>query len=206
MSAPSFTADDTAMLLIDHQVGAVGWARSIPFDRMEANALALAKTAKGNGIPLLFASSIDANALGPRPAAPEEAAPGRFGSPIKRQRAVHVMDEGDFASVVGETGRRKLIIAGVGNEVCTVHLTLTALCLGYEVQVVADAGGSPPKSGEDFALRRMGRAGADITSTARIVAELVHARTGERDGRIVPFVTPSHFSLCCQRSEGPVGS
>ncbi|MGW7823604.1 isochorismatase family protein [Streptomyces puniciscabiei] len=184
MSAPFFTADDAAMLLIDYRVGAVGWVRSIPFDRMEANALALAKTAKGNGVPLLFASSVDANAPGPRSAAPEEE---RLRSGIKRQGAVHVMDDEDFASVVGETGREKLIIAGV-NDACIVQPTLTALRLGYEVGVVADASGCPPEIGRDFTLRRMGGAGAFITSTAHILAEFLQTRAGQRDGKIVPFV------------------
>ncbi|MFL4952118.1 isochorismatase family protein [Streptomyces sp. MMS24-I31] len=188
MSAPSFTAGNTAMLLIAHQVGDVGRVRAIPFERMEANAMALARTAKANGIPLLFASTMDAYVPGPLPAALEEDSPEGVKARIERQGGVHVVDEEDFASVVGETGRKKLITAGVSNDVCTVHLALTALRLGYEVEVVADAGGPPPKIGQDFALRRMRGAGAAITSTAQIMAELLHVWAGRRDGKIVPFV------------------
>jgi hypothetical protein len=32
--------------LIDHQVGTMGWVRSIPFEEMKRNALMLAKTAR----------------------------------------------------------------------------------------------------------------------------------------------------------------
>jgi hypothetical protein len=73
--------------------------------------------------------------------------------------------------------------------VWTVHVTLTALRLGYEVAVVADAGGPPSTIGQDFAVRRMGRAGAAITSTAQILDELLQPWAGRRGGRILPFVT-----------------
>ncbi|MFI5645977.1 isochorismatase family protein [Kitasatospora sp. NPDC051705] len=187
MSAPSFTAADTAVLLIDHQVGAVGWIRTIPSDRMAANALALARTARANGIPLFFAYSTGAYLPGPRSVAAREDRPEGELARIGRLAGVRSVDE-DFASVVGETGRKKLIIAGVGRDVWIVHFTLTALRLGYEVAVVADAGGPPSKAGQDFAVRRMARAGAAITSTAQILAELLQPQDGWRGGRILPFV------------------
>ncbi|MFI8461818.1 isochorismatase family protein [Kitasatospora sp. NPDC085464] len=188
MSAPSFTAADTAVLLIDHQMSAVGWIRTIPSDRMAANALALARTARANGIPLFFAPSTGAYVPGPPSAALREDHPGGETARISRQAGVRTVDEEDFASVVGEAGRKKLIIAGVDRDVWIVQVTLTALRLGYEVAVVTDAGGPPSKTGQDFAVRRMGRAGAAITSTARILAELLQPRAGRCGGRILPFV------------------
>lgn len=67
MTTQHFTADNTAMLLIDHQVGTMGWVGSIAFDEMKANALALAKTAKAVGIPLILTSSMEEYAQGPLP-------------------------------------------------------------------------------------------------------------------------------------------
>ncbi|MEV4452188.1 hypothetical protein AB0K24_43615, partial [Streptomyces mirabilis] len=65
MSAQPFAADNTAILLIDHQMGTMGWVRSIPFEQMKANALALAQTAKAVGIPLVLTSSMEEYAQGP---------------------------------------------------------------------------------------------------------------------------------------------
>ncbi|MEU8510354.1 isochorismatase family protein [Kitasatospora sp. NPDC048722] len=188
MSAPSFTAADSAVLLIDHQVGAAGWIRTIPSERMAANALALARTARANGIPLFFASFEGACVAGSLSAALRGDRPGGETACLNRQADVHIVDEGDFASVLGKAGRKKLIIAGVGRDVWTVHFALTALRLGYEVAVVADAGGPPSTTRQDFAARRMGRAGAAITSTAQILAELLQPWAGRRGGRILPFV------------------
>lgn len=87
-----------------------------------------------------------------------------------------------------ETGRKKPIIAGVTNDVCTVYPTLTALRLGYDVQVVAETGGSSTKTADDIAISRMEKAGATTTSTVQLLAELAENGTGERGGKIIPFV------------------
>jgi nicotinamidase-related amidase len=65
-----------------------------------------------------------------------------------------------------------VVIAGVTNDVCTVYPALTLVSEGYEVQVVADAGGSPSKMADDMALRRMEKAGVTLTSTNQLIAEL----------------------------------
>ncbi len=66
---------------------------------------------------------------------------------------VNAMDDENFASAVKDTGRKKLIIAGVTNDVCTVYPALSLVRDGYEVQVVADGGGSPGVMADDIALR-----------------------------------------------------
>jgi hypothetical protein len=43
---------------------------------------------------------------------------------------------------------------------------------GYDVQVIADAGGSPSTIGDDMALRRMERGGVTLSSTNQVIAEL----------------------------------
>lgn len=58
------------------------------------------------------------------------------------------------------------------NDVCTVYPALSLVSQGYEVQVVADAGGSPTKMADEIALRRMERAGVTLTTTNQLIAEL----------------------------------
>src|SRR3954451_22887054 len=172
MSEQSFTAENTAMLLIDHQVGTMGWVGSISFEQLKANALALAKAAKALDIPLVLTSSMEDYAQGPLLAELEEIAPDEHTGRIQRQGVVNALDDENFAAAVQSTGRRKLIVAGVTNDVCTVFPTLTALRDGYEVQVVADAGGSPTQMADVIAIRRMERDGASITSTNQLLAAL----------------------------------
>ncbi|MEN8584669.1 isochorismatase family protein [Burkholderia sp. RS01] len=189
MSEQSFTAQNTAMLLIDHQVGTMGWVRSIEFDELKANSLALAKTAKALEIPLVLTSSMEAYAQGPLLSELADIAPEEFASRIQRQGVVNALDDENFAAAVKASGRRKLIIAGVTNDVCTVYPTLTALAEGYDVQVVADAGGSPTTRADEIAIRRMERAGATITSTNQLLAELAVSWASPEGTAILPILS-----------------
>jgi nicotinamidase-related amidase len=54
-----FTADNAAMLLIDHQVGTMSWVHSILFDEMKQNALILAKAASILKMPVVLTSSME---------------------------------------------------------------------------------------------------------------------------------------------------
>ena len=187
-TAEAFTPDNTAILLIDHQVGTMGWVGSIAFEEMKANALALAKAAKALDIPLVLTSSMEEYAQGPLLAELADIAPAEFAARVQRQGVVNAFDDKNFADAVAATGRTHLIIAGVTNDVCTVFPTLTALANGHPVQVVADAGGSPAKIADEIAIRRMDKAGATITSTNQLLAELAHNWTTENGGKIINIV------------------
>ncbi|MGW0710259.1 isochorismatase family protein [Streptomyces sp. NPDC002643] len=184
-SAEAFTPENSALLLIDHQVGTMGWVGSIAFEEMKANALALAKAAKALDMPLVLTSSMEEYAQGPLLSELAEIAPEEFAGRIQRQGVVNAFDDKNFADAVAATGRSHLIIAGVTNDVCTVYPTLTALAAGHPVQVVADAGGSPSKMADDISIRRMDKAGATITSTNQLLAELAHNWTTENGSKII---------------------
>lgn len=57
------------------------------------------------------------------------------------------------------------------NDVCTVFPALSLVGDGYEVQVIADAGGSPSKMDDDMALRHMANNGVTLSSTNLVIAE-----------------------------------
>jgi nicotinamidase-related amidase len=69
-------------------------------------------------------------------------------------------------------GKKKLIMAGLTNDVCIVYPAISAVESGYEVQVVVDAGGSPTQVADETAIRRMEKHGVTITSTNQVMAEL----------------------------------
>ena len=176
------------MLLIDHQVGTMGWVKSIPFDEMKRNALTLAQAARILKLPIVLTSSMEEYAQGPLLSELEGVLPAEFAARIKRVGIVDAMDDENFAAAVRATGRKKLIVAGVTNDVCTVYPALHLVREGYEVQVVADAGGSPTKMGDDIALRRMERGGVTLTSTIQVIAELAGNWTTPEGGQLVQVV------------------
>ncbi len=185
MSDERFTAANAALLLIDHQVGTMGWVKSISFEEMKRNALMLAQAARILKLPVVLTSSMEEHAQGPLLSELESILPAEFSARIKRFGVVNAMDDERFAAAVKATGRKKLIIAGVTNDVCTVYPALSLVRDGFEVQVVADAGGSPSKMADDIALRRMERAGVTLTTTNQLIAELAGSWTTPQGGQLV---------------------
>jgi nicotinamidase-related amidase len=179
------TGASAALLLIDHQVGTMGWVTSTSFDEMKRNAIILAKAAKILSIPTVLTSSMEEAAQGPLLSELEAILPDEFAARIKRAGIVNAMDDEAFAAAVKATGRTKFILAGVTNDVCTVYPALTLVGQGHEVQVVADAGGSPSKIADDIALRRMERAGVTLTSTNQLIAELAGSWSTPEGGQLV---------------------
>ncbi|QUP55734.1 isochorismatase family protein (plasmid) [Ralstonia syzygii] len=188
MTDERFNRDNAALLLIDHQVGTMGWVKSIPFEDMKRNALMLARTARILKLPVVLTSSMEEHAQGPLLSELESILPVEFAARVKRFGIVNAMDDEHFAAAVKATGRKKLIVAGVTNDVCTVYPALSLVRAGFEVQVVADAGGSPSRMADDIALRRMERGGVTLTTTVQLIAELAGSWTTPDGEQLVQIV------------------
>jgi nicotinamidase-related amidase len=172
MHKGAFTPDNAAMLLIDHQVGTMGWTHSHDLNLVKQNALKLARIAKAVGMPVVLTSSMEDHAQGPLLPELEQLLPEAFAARIKRPGIVNAMHHEGFNQAVKATGRKKLIVAGITTEICVTFPVLQMLDEGYEVQVSADASASWSKYGDDLALRRMEKAGATITTVDQIISEL----------------------------------
>lgn len=183
-----FDGNNAAMVLIDHQTGTMGWARSIAFDTLKTNAIMLAKSARIMGMPIVLTSSMEEFVQGPLLAEFAEICPDAFANRVKRMGIVNAMEDESFAAAVKATGRKNIVIAGVTNDVCTVFPVLTLLEQGYNVQVVADAGGSPSEIADRVSLARMEKAGATIVSTNQVIAELAGDWSTEQGGQVVQLI------------------
>lgn len=188
MTFEKFNADETALLLIDHQVGTMGWVKSIPFEEMKRNAIMLAHTARILKMPVVLTSSMEEYAQGPLLSELQAILPVQFEQRVKRFGIVNAMDDVNFAAAVKATGRKKLVIAGVTNDVCTVYPALTLVRDGFAVQVVADAGGSPTQRADDISLRRMDKGGVTLTTTNQLIAELAGSWATPEGGELVQLI------------------
>lgn len=183
-----FTSKNAAMLLIDHQIGTMGWVGSISFEEMKLHALMLAKTAAAVKMPVVLTSSMEDHAQGPLLPELKDILPVEFEKRVLRAGIVNAMADPNFEKAVKETGRKKIIVAGVTNDVCTVYPVLDLLEKGYEVQVVADAGGSPTKFADEMSIRRMFKAGATITSTNQLIAEIAQDWSTEEGSKLLEIL------------------
>ena len=167
-----FSVHDVAILLIDHQQGTIKLARDLPHDVIVQNTRALARTAKETRMPLVLTSSMETEFQGLLLDDFQAIAPEAYEQRVKRPGMVDCWEYEDYKQAVKATGRKKLIMAGLTNDVCIVYPAISAVEDGYEVQVVVDAGGSPTTLADETALRKMEKHGVTLTSTNQVMAEL----------------------------------
>ncbi|MEY2832846.1 MAG: hypothetical protein RLZZ574_2104 [Cyanobacteriota bacterium] len=167
-----FTAENSALLLIDHQIGTMKLIHNMPLEVVKRNTLALAKTAKILNLPVILTSSQEENMQGALLPELAEILPAAFETRIKRAGIVNAWNDPNFKAAVEATGRKNLIMAGVTTDVCLVFPTISACQEGYQVQAVMDASGSPFELSEEMSRRRMEREGVVLTATNTMMAEL----------------------------------
>jgi nicotinamidase-related amidase len=168
-----FTRDNSALVLIDHQVGTLQLIRTMSSDQSLRNAIMLAKAARALRIPVVLTTSQEDHIQGPLPAAFEHILPEAYKNRIQRTGIVNAWADPNFSSAVKATGRKKLIMAGVTTDICLIFPSMSAVQEGFEVQAVIDASGSAYDVQEEMSRRRIERAGVVLTTTNTLIAELV---------------------------------
>lgn len=168
----NFTSQNTALLLIDHQVGTMQLIKNIPMEDAKRNAVALAKMAQIFDMPVVMTSSQEDRVQGPLIPELEALHPKAFANRIKRPGVVNAWAYAPFKDAVEATGRKNLIMAGVTTDVCLVFPAIDAVKAGHGVQAVMDASGSAFELSEDMSRRRMEEAGVVLTATNTLIAEL----------------------------------
>lgn len=167
-----FLPSDTALILIDHQVGTMQLIKTLPLDHVRRATLALAHAARILDLPVVFTSSQEERLQGPLLPELGELLPGPFERRVRRAGIVNAWSDPVFRDAVAATGRRNLLMAGVTTDVCLVYTAIDAVDAGYRVQAVMDASGSPFPWSEDASQRRMERAGVVLTAANTAIAEL----------------------------------
>lgn len=147
-------------------------ARNIDHKTLISNTRALCRVAVETGMPLVLTSSQEDHFQGLLLKDIQKIAPSAYAKRVKRPGVVDTWMYVPFKNEVIACGRKKLIMAGLTNDVCIVYPAISAVEDGFEVQVVADAGGSPSQVADEVSLRRMENHGVTITTTNQVMAEL----------------------------------
>lgn len=159
-------------LLADHQTGVLDYVvKAPPREQVEANVLRLTRAATALGIPVIFTTSEEAR-NGTLLSALEQAAPGAYAARIERHGIIDALADPAVGEALTATGRRQLITAGIGTDVCGVAPALHARRDDYQVAFAADAAGSLTEFAHGISLRRMEHDGITVATTATLIAEL----------------------------------
>ncbi|HLZ08648.1 MAG TPA: isochorismatase family protein [Chloroflexota bacterium] len=164
------TADNTALILVDHQVGLMTGVRDYETGELKHNVVALAKAAKVLQIPTVVTTTARDSMWGPTFPELVEAVGAKD---IIDRSTVNAWDDPKVAAAIEATGRKKLIFAGISLEVCATFPAISAVSRGYDAYVAVDASGTFSKTKREAGLLRMQQAGVVPSDYATLIVEIL---------------------------------
>lgn len=164
------TSDNSALVLIDHQVGLMTGVRDISTGELKHNVVGLAKAAKLLNLPIVITTTARDSMWGPTFPELIEALPG---TEIIDRATVNAFDDVRVSRAIEATGRKKLIFAGVSLEICAAFPAMTAVGRGCDAYVAVDACGTFSQTKREVGLLRMLQAGVIITDYATLMVEIL---------------------------------
>ena len=168
----TFTPQNSAILLVDHQKLTIDWVKSMPKESVVANARVLARLGADMGIPMLITTTMETTVVGNTIKDIQDLAPKQYAARIKRGGVLNCFLDTAFSTAVKKLGRKNLIIAGLTTDICLMHTVEGALRAGYKVQVVADACGSMTALADQVTFDRLRGLGVTVTDGNQILTEL----------------------------------
>lgn len=161
---------NAALILIDYQPPQVSTVESIDRRALVNNIVAVAKSAKLYGLPIILSTVNVSNGVN------EDTIPELrevlTGVKAIDRSSINSWEDQDFVDAVKATGCKKLIMCALWTEACLLFPALDALNEGYEVYPVTDAVGGTSPEAHRAALERMVRAGAQPTTWNSLHCEL----------------------------------
>jgi nicotinamidase-related amidase len=164
------TRDNTAVLLIDHQVGLFTGVRDIDVAELKHNVVGLAKAAQVLRLPIIAATTARESMWGPT--IPElQAALGDLD--IHDRSTVNAWDDEAFVAKVKQPGRDHLILAGLSFEVCAALPAIAAQGDGYQPVVAVDACGTFSHHKREAGIARLTALGIEVSDYATVMVEVM---------------------------------
>src|ERR1700754_1523059 len=170
MSRVRFTRDNTAVLLIDHQVGLFTGVRDIDVNELKHNVVGLARAAQLLGLPIVAVTTARDSMWGPTI---PELKHVLGDADILDRSTVNAWDDERFVTRVNETKRDHLIIAGLSFEVCASLPAISARDNGFHPVVALDACGTFSHHKREAGLARLTTLGIEVSDYATMMVEIM---------------------------------
>ena len=168
--ADSLTPENAALLLVDHQTGLSLSVETMNPETFRNNVVAIAKVGKLFKLPTILTTSADSGPNGPLMPDLIKVFPAI--EVIRRKGEINAWDDPDFKKAVENTGRKKLIVAGISTDVCLLFPILSAISEGYDAYAVFDSSGTWNDIAQQATMMRLAQAGCKTTNWVSVAAEL----------------------------------
>src|SRR4029077_5275962 len=136
------TPKNCALVVIDYQPIQVGSIASMDRRALVRNIVAVARTAKVYGLPIVL-STVNVRTGANQPTIPQ-LAKVLDGVEALDRTTINAWEDREFVTAVEATGGKKLLMTALWTEACLTFPTLDAIREGYEVYPIPDAVGGPP--------------------------------------------------------------
>lgn len=137
------TPANCQIIFIDHQPQMAFGVQSIDRQVLKNNTVALAKAAKVFNIPTIITTVETESFSGNTYPELLDVFPGQD---ILERTSMNSWDDQKVRDALKANGKKKVVVAGLWTEVCNNSFALCAMLEGdYEIYMVADASGAPPK-------------------------------------------------------------
>ncbi len=181
----NFTMNDTAVVLVDHQVGTINWAGELTPEEREQLKMwvrVFARFAKAAGMPVVLTSSLETEAQGPLLPDFQTILPAEYAVRVKRVGVINAWDDPNFATAVRNTGKKNLIMSGLTTDVCLVPPALSARAEGFNVIALLDQSGACTKTAASNSRQLLADAGVKVLTTIPMITSLLGDYTNPASG------------------------
>jgi nicotinamidase-related amidase len=173
----AMNTDNTALVLVDHQVGTIGWAGELA-NEDERNQLkmwvrVIARFAKSAGMPIVLTSSLETEAQGPLLPEFQSIMPQEYEKRIQRTGVINAWDDPAFANAVKATGKKNILMGGLTTDVCLVPPALSAKAEGLNVVALLDISAACTKIGAQNSRDLLQHAGIEIMTVTPMITSML---------------------------------
>jgi nicotinamidase-related amidase len=164
------TADNSLLVLIDHQVGHLLTIKDIDQEELRHNVVASARAARVLGVPVILTSTAP-EIFGPTLPELTEALPDIEN--IERS-IINAWEDPKVRQAIKKTGRRKILFSALATHVCLAFPSISAASEGYDSYALLDGSGTWNETLRVSAIAQMQQAGVIILSGLAAFIEMVH--------------------------------
>ncbi|GAA5141465.1 hydrolase [Prosthecobacter algae] len=163
-----YTAEDTAVVFIDHQPQMTFGVANIDRATLINNVTLLAKVAKEFNVPTVLTAVETESFSGYIWPQLLDVFPGQ---PIVERTSMNSWDDAGFRAAIEATGKKNILMTGLWTEVCVTWPTIEMIGAGYNIYVVEDCCGATSPAAHEAAMSRMVQAGATRVTTVPALLE-----------------------------------
>ena len=100
----------------------------------------------------------------------------------------HVAKNEEFNKILNKINPENVVLAGIETHICVYQTAKDLLDKEYNVEIVADATSTRLEYNKEIGLKKIRRAGGQITSVETVLFELQSKATGENFKELIQII------------------